>query len=66
MRLLEPVRVGPYKLPNRIVMASLMRSRAGGGNAPTELNALYDRRRSSAGFIISEAPHAIGYAHTPR
>ena len=53
--LLTPVEVGPLALRNRVVMAPLTRSRAGPGNVPTQLNALYYAQRASAGLIISEA-----------
>lgn len=39
--LFTPIEVGPITLPNRIVMAPLTRSRAGPGNVPTVLSALY-------------------------
>jgi N-ethylmaleimide reductase len=67
--LFTPVRVGPFALNNRIIMAPLTRSRAGPGNVPTQLNALYYAQRASAGFIISEAtqiaPEGQGYISTP-
>jgi N-ethylmaleimide reductase len=67
--LFTPTRVGPFELNNRIVMAPLTRSRAGAGNVPTQLNALYYAQRASAGFIISEAtqiaPEGQGYISTP-
>jgi 2,4-dienoyl-CoA reductase-like NADH-dependent reductase (Old Yellow Enzyme family) len=53
--LFTPVEVGPLALRNRVVMAPLTRSRAGPGNVPTQLNALYYAQRASAGLIISEA-----------
>jgi N-ethylmaleimide reductase len=50
-------------------MAPLTRSRAGPGNVPTKLNALYYAQRASAGLIISEAtqisPEGQGYISTP-
>ena len=52
--LFSPVEVGPLKLHNRVVMAPLTRSRAGPGNVPTQLNALYYAQRASAGLIIAE------------
>jgi N-ethylmaleimide reductase len=52
--LFEPLRLGPITIANRIVMAPLTRMRAGEGNAPTELNALYYAQRASAGLIITE------------
>ena len=67
--LFTPLRVGPYLLRNRIVMAPLTRSRAGDGNVPHELNALYYAQRASAGLIIAEAtqvvPQGQGYVSTP-
>jgi N-ethylmaleimide reductase len=67
--LFTPIEVGPLTLPNRIVMAPLTRSRAGPGNVPTPLSALYYAQRASAGLIISEAtqvaPEGQGYISTP-
>ena len=67
--LFTPVEVGPLEFRNRIVMAPLTRSRAGPGNVPTQLNALYYAQRASAGLIISEAtqisPEGQGYISTP-
>ena len=67
--LLSPVRLGPYLLPNRLVMAPMTRNRAGAGNVPQPMNALYYAQRASAGLIITEAtqvsPQGVGYPHTP-
>ena len=67
--LFSPVEMGPLVLRNRIVMAPLTRSRAGPGNVPNQLNALYYAQRASAGLIISEAtqisPEGQGYVSTP-
>ncbi len=67
--LLAPVRLGPYDLRNRVVMAPMTRNRAGVGSVPHELNALYYGQRASAGLIISEAsqvsPQGVGYPGTP-
>ena len=67
--LFTPVEVGALTLRNRIVMAPLTRSRAGPGNVPHALNALYYAQRASAGLIISEAtqiaPEGQGYIATP-
>jgi N-ethylmaleimide reductase len=67
--LFTPIQLGAYELPNRIVMAPLTRNRAGEGNVPQELNAIYYRQRASAGLIISEAtqvsPQGVGYPATP-
>ena len=69
-RLFEPLRLGRYNLPHRIVMAPLTRSRARQpGNVPTALNACYYAQRASAALIISEATQVSlqgqGYAWTP-
>ncbi|WP_437674102.1 alkene reductase [Sorangium sp. So ce131] len=67
--LFSPFALGSLALPNRVVMAPLTRCRAGEGNVPTELNALYYEQRASAGFIVSEAtqvsPEGVGYLRTP-
>ena len=70
MKLLEPLRVGPLTLPNRVVMAPLTRCRSGQpGDVPTELNARYYGQRAGAGLIVSEAtqvcPEGQGYLWTP-
>ncbi len=63
------VRVGPYELPKRIVMAPLTRSRASAGNVPQPMNVEYYAQRASAGLIITEAtqisPQGVGYPNTP-
>jgi N-ethylmaleimide reductase len=69
-KLFQPIRMGPYYLPHRIVMAPLTRSRARSpGNIPTPLNAAYYAQRASAALIISEASQVSmqgqGYAWTP-
>jgi N-ethylmaleimide reductase len=69
-KLFQPVRLGRYHLPHRIVMAPLTRSRARQpGNVPTLLNASYYTQRVSAALIISEATQVSmqgqGYAWTP-
>ncbi|WP_374305195.1 alkene reductase [Methylocella sp.] len=68
--LFSPFTLGDLRLPNRIVMAPLTRSRARkGALAPTALNAEYYRQRASAGFIVSEASQISqegqGYLDTP-
>lgn len=70
--LFTPLRLGPYTLPHRIIMAPLTRSRSP-GRVPNELNAEYYRQRADpntgASLIISEAvtisPTAAGYPDTP-
>ena len=67
--LFQPIHAGPFELSNRIVMAPLTRSRAGQGDAPVPMNAVYYGQRASAGLIISEASQISqqgkGYAFTP-
>jgi len=67
--LFDPVRIGAWELPNRIVMAPLTRARAGVERIPNALMAAYYTQRASAGLIISEAtsvtPMGVGYADTP-
>jgi N-ethylmaleimide reductase len=69
-KLFQPVKVGPYTLPHRVVMAPLTRSRAHQpGNVPSALNACYYAQRASAALIVSEATQVSmqgqGYAWTP-
>ncbi len=67
--LFSPLTVGSLNCKNRVAMAPLTRSRAGPGNVPNALNALYYAQRASAGLIISEAtqisPEGQGYISTP-
>ncbi len=67
--LLSPVRVGPYTLANRLVMAPMTRSRAGAGEVPTADVATYYQQRASAGLIVTEgsqiSPEGVGYLNTP-
>ena len=68
--LFDALTVGELRLPNRIVMSPLTRSRAtGGARVPNALMAEYYTQRASAGLIISEAtsvtPMGVGYADTP-
>ena len=67
--LFSPLRLGAIELPNRVVMSSLTRNRAGAGNVPTDLTVEYYRQRASAGLILTEAspicPEAHGYPRTP-
>lgn len=67
--LFQPVRLGPYQLANRIIMAPLTRSRADENGVPNPLMAEYYRQRATAGLIIAEgtniSPRARGYALTP-
>jgi N-ethylmaleimide reductase len=44
-KMFEPYHLGQITLPNRIVMASLTRNRAGQGNIPTAMMAEYYAQR---------------------
>lgn len=65
--LFDPIRIGAWELPNRILMAPLTRSRAGKERISNALMAEYYVQRVSAGMIISEAtsvdPMGVGYLH---
>lgn len=67
--LFDPIEVGDYTFPNRIIMAPMTRNRAGEGNVSTEMNASYYQQRAGAGMIITEAtqisPQGVGYPATP-
>jgi N-ethylmaleimide reductase len=68
--LFSPYRLNGLVLPNRIVMASMTRSRAQQpDDVPTQHDALYYSQRAGAGLIITEAtqisPDGKGYACTP-
>ena len=68
-KLLEPVQLGEFSLPNRNVMAPLTRCPASAGRVPNEMMRDYYVQRASAGLIISEAtsvmPMGVGYPDTP-
>src|SRR5437764_6895378 len=67
--LLEPYRLGPITLPNRLVMAPLTRNRAVEGLAPSPLAIEYYGQRASAGLLVTEASQVSqqgqGYQDTP-
>lgn len=67
--LLDPLTVGEWRLPNRVVLAPLTRTRASAGRVPNSLMAEYYRQRASAGLMLSEAtsvtPMGVGYPNTP-
>ena len=68
--LYRPFTLGDLRLPNRVLMAPLTRSRSKQpGDVPWELNATYYTQRAGAGLSISEAtqvsPQGNGYAFTP-
>ena len=67
--LFSSLQLGAVRLPNRVLMAPLTRCRAGVGNVPQALNALYYQQRAGAGLIIAEATavtaRGFGYPNTP-
>lgn len=67
--LLDPITVGDLRLPNRVFMAPLTRSRASVGRVPNALMREYYEQRASAGLILTEATavtrQGVGYADTP-
>src|SRR5258706_11362586 len=69
MTLQDPIQIGDWNLPNRVIMAPLTRCRASDGRVPNELMREYYQQRASAGLIISEAtsisPTGVGYPDTP-
>ena len=66
--LLEPVRLGPYMLKNRIVMSPMTRNRSP-GEVPNRLNAEYYAQRAGAGLIVTEStaisPQGLGWIDSP-
>ena len=65
-----PIKIGDLRLPNRIFMSPLTRSRATEDHLPRpDLMAKYYRQRATAGLILSEAipvdPMGVGYARVP-
>ena len=69
MKLLTPLKLGPYELPNRLSMSAMTRCRAIAGSVPTPLAAVYYAQRASAGLIVTEATQVTsmgqGYPNTP-
>lgn len=67
--LMDPLIVGDWHLPNRVVLAPLTRTRASAGRVPNAMNAEYYRQRAGAGLMLSEAtsvsPMGVGYPNTP-
>ncbi len=68
--LLEPARIGPVTLANRVVMAPLTRMRATSpGDMPNDLMREYYAQRAGAGLVVSEgtqvSPQGKGYMDTP-
>jgi N-ethylmaleimide reductase len=67
--LFSPVSLGALSLRNHVVMSAMTRSRAGSGDAPTDLHVEYYRQRATAGLIVTEgvqpSPAGKGYCRTP-
>src|SRR5262249_7217118 len=67
--LLDPLVVGDLRLPNRVILAPLTRTRASVGRVPNAMMAEYYRQRAGAGLMLSEAtsvaPMGVGYPDTP-
>nr|WP_220498864.1 alkene reductase [Microbispora sp. H10949] len=67
--LFTPHTLGSLRLPNRLVMAPMTRSRAYVAGIPSPLTALYYAQRASAGLIVTEGvqPSVVGqgYMNTP-
>ena len=67
--LLDPLTLGEWRLPNRVVLAPLTRTRASAGRVPNAMMAEYYRQRAGAGLMLTEAtsvtPMGVGYPDTP-
>src|SRR6185295_3759086 len=67
--LLDPLVLGDWRLPNRVVLAPLTRTRASAGRVPNAMMAEYYRQRAGSGLMLSEAtsvtPMGVGYPDTP-
>jgi 2,4-dienoyl-CoA reductase-like NADH-dependent reductase (Old Yellow Enzyme family) len=64
--LFDPLEIGDLRLPNRITMAPMTRTRAPGpSRVPNSLMTEYYAQRASAGLIVSQGmtvgPMAVGY-----
>jgi N-ethylmaleimide reductase len=68
-RLLEPLTIGRFRLPHRIVMAPLTRCRVTDPNIPNDLMTEYYGQRAGGGLIVTEATaiseSGQGYWRTP-
>jgi N-ethylmaleimide reductase len=63
--MLSPERLGAWRLPNRILVAPMTRTRAAVDGTPSELMAEFYAQRATSGMIISEGtfPSAVGRAY---
>ncbi|HEX7891792.1 MAG TPA: alkene reductase [Ramlibacter sp.] len=68
LKLLQPIQLGPYLLPNRVVLSPMTRNRSP-GEVPNDLNALYYAQRAGAGLVMTEStaisPRGLGWTETP-
>lgn len=68
-KILTPLNMGDLRLPNRVIMAPLTRSRSDRKGIPNDLMRQYYGQRASVGLIISEAtnitPIGVGNLNTP-
>src|SRR4051812_1388059 len=66
--LLEPLRLGPELLKNRVVMSPMTRNRSP-GEGPNALHAEYYAQRASAGLLIAESTaisaQGLGWIDSP-
>lgn len=66
---LEPLQMGPLRLPNRVIMAPMTRTRATPERVPTPMMAEYYAQRASAGLIVTEcvaiSPVSAGIVRAP-
>lgn len=67
--LLREIKVGPYRLRNRVVMSPMSRARATADDMPTALMTEYYGQRAGAGMIITESAQISrqgkGYRNSP-
>lgn len=67
--LFDAGRIGPYTIPNRLIMAPMTRNRASHDFVPGPLSVQYYSQRATAGLVITEAaqvsPTGAGYPRTP-
>lgn len=64
MKLLTPLSLGARTLPNRVIMAPLVRARSDLGRAPTDIVDVYYAQRASAGLIVTEGSHVSLWSAT--
>ena len=68
-QLLSPVRLGAIRLPNRVLMAPMTRSRAQADGTVADSTAEYFAQRATSGLMVTDAtmisPQAVGYPNTP-